>query len=260
MKNNSLVNGLSTYNLKIIGIILMFIDHFHEMFSPFGVPDWLDWFGRPVATIFFFVSVIGFSHTHSKRTYMMRLYVCMVLMALLDLFLSLTVHFDKIGLINNIFRDLFVGTLFMAGIDQFKSLKSNQKFKHFLTGLLLCLVPFIFTILAAVISASSLPNMVISTILAFLPAIGTAENGFLVLLVPLLYLAKDNRKIQCLIIALAAIIVYFALPGDTQWLMIFAVIPIWFYNGQKGRGIKYFFYIFYPAHIAGLYLLAALLY
>lgn len=260
MKNNLNIKGFSTFNLKIIGIILMFVDHFHEMFSPFGVPAWLDWLGRPVATIFFFVSVIGFSHTHSQRTYMVRLYLCMIFMALLDLFLSLTVHFDKIGLINNIFRDLFVGTLFMAGIDQFKALNSNQKFKHFLTGLLFWLAPFIFTILAAMISASSLPNMVISIVLAFLPAIGTAENGFLVLLVPFLYLSKNDRKIQCLIIVLAAIIVYFALPGDTQWMMIFSIIPIWLYNGEKGRGMKYFFYIFYPVHIAVLYSLAALLY
>lgn len=60
-------NGFSTFSLKIISIILMLVDHFHEMFWPFGVPGWLDLVGRPVATIFFFVSVIGFSHTHSKK-------------------------------------------------------------------------------------------------------------------------------------------------------------------------------------------------
>lgn len=31
----------------------MFIDHIHQMFVPMGAPDWLDWFGRPVATLFF---------------------------------------------------------------------------------------------------------------------------------------------------------------------------------------------------------------
>ncbi len=67
MNTVRLKRGLSTFDLKILGITLMFVDHIHQMFYPFGVPDWLDWFGRPVATLFFFISVVGFSHTHDKR-------------------------------------------------------------------------------------------------------------------------------------------------------------------------------------------------
>lgn len=192
MRNSIIVNGMSTFNLKIVGMILMVVDNFHEMFFPFGVPDWLDWFGRPVATIFFFTSVVGFSHTHSKRIYMMRLYLCMMLMTFLDLFLSISIHYAEIGPINNIFRDLFIGKLFMMGIDQFKSFGLNRKFKALLLGLFLWLMPFIFTILSSISSISSLPNIVTSGALGFLPAIGTPENGFLVLLVPLLYVSKDN--------------------------------------------------------------------
>lgn len=59
--------GFSTFDLKILGIILMFIDHVHQMFVPLGAPNWLDWFGRPVATLFFFVNVVGFTHTHNKK-------------------------------------------------------------------------------------------------------------------------------------------------------------------------------------------------
>ncbi|MBN7274356.1 hypothetical protein GNF18_04205 [Ligilactobacillus pobuzihii] len=251
-------NGFSTFSLKIIGIILMFIDHFHEMFSPFGVPGWLDWFGRPVATIFFFVSVIGFSHTHSKRTYMIRMYLCMVMMELLVLFLGRTIHYDKIGLMNNIFRDLFIGTLFMAAIDEFKSFHLNKKAKHLLLGLLFCLLPFVFSGVIFLALGDSVSPIFTSIISSFAPAILLAENNIMVLLIPFLYLAKNNRKIQCLLIALTAL--FFAFSGNTQWMMIFSIIPIWFYNGKKGPGMKYFFYIFYPAHIAGLYILAALLY
>lgn len=39
-----------------------------------------------------------------------------------------------------------------------------------------------------------------------------------------------------------------------------AAIPILLYNGEKGRGMKNFFYIFYPAHIALLYIPSTLLF
>jgi hypothetical protein len=39
-------------------------------------------------------------------------------------------------------------------------------------------------------------------------------------------------------------------------MMLFAAIPILMYNGKRGKGSKYFFYVFYPAHIYILYAVA----
>lgn len=103
MNTGIIKKGFSTFDLKILGIILMVIDHVHQMFVPFGAPDWLDWFGRPVATLFFFVSVVGFSHTHNKKSYMLRLYISMVLMALFTYSLEQLVGYDQVVLMNNIF-------------------------------------------------------------------------------------------------------------------------------------------------------------
>ncbi|KXT63942.1 hypothetical protein STRDD04_01434 [Streptococcus sp. DD04] len=41
--------------------------------------------------------------------------------------------------------------------------------------------------------------------------------------------------------------------------MVFSIIPLYFYNREKGRGDKNFFYIFYPTHIYLLYILTSLL-
>ena len=50
------------------------------------------------------------------------------------------------------------------------------------------------------------------------------------------------------------------LSGDmVQSLMALAAIPMALYNGERGKGMKNFFYIFYPAHIGLLYCIATLI-
>ncbi|MFB5441724.1 hypothetical protein HQ932_11820 [Enterococcus faecium] len=261
MNTVSLKKGFSTFDLKILGITLMFIDHIHQMFYPFGAPDWLDWFGRPVATLFFFISVAGFSHTHDKKKYMQRLYFSMVLMAFFTYFLGNIVHYDEVVLINNIFRDLFIGTVMMYAIDLFTDGKNTGSWKKILTSIFLFILPILLSLFIPLLFSSPVivqNKIVFMLITSFLPALLLAENNFMVLLIPLLYLARNHRSIQCIIISIVAGIYFFL--GTTQWILIFSVIPILLYNGQKGKGMKYFFYIFYPAHIALLYLLSAFLY
>ena len=95
-------------------------------------------------------------------------------------------------------------------------------------------------------------------LLAINPAILLAENGLMVLLIPIMYIFRKVHWAQLVsILVVAAIYGFF---GSTQWMMLFAIIPIALYNGAKGHGMKYFFYIFYPAHIIFLYALAAWLY
>lgn len=132
----------------------MFIDHIHQMFVPFGAPNWLDWFGRPVATIFFFVSVIGFSHTHNKKKYMSRLYLSMVLMTLFTFALEKLVGYDQVVLMNNIFRDLFIGTLMMFAIDLFVEGKHATNLKKMLGGTILFILPILFSFLLPLLMES----------------------------------------------------------------------------------------------------------
>lgn len=65
-----------------------------------------------------------------------------------------------------------------------------------------------------------------------------------ILLIVVLYLLHGNRRWQC---AAGAAVVCYELPAPLAFL------PILFYNGKRGRRLKYFFYIFYPAHLLLLY-------
>ena len=47
----------------------------------------------------------------------------------------------------------------------------------------------------------------------------------------------------------------FLWQSSVQRFGALAVIPIGLYNGKKGRSLKYFFYVFYPAHLLLLCLL-----
>ena len=65
-----------------------------------------------------------------------------------------------------------------------------------------------------------------------------------VVTITVLYLFHDNPSGRCISGALS---VAWELPAPL------AFIPVYFYNGERGRGLKYFFYVFYPAHLLVFY-------
>ncbi|MFT8725568.1 MAG: TraX family protein [Liquorilactobacillus nagelii] len=261
--------SLTTFDLKVIGLVLMIFDHIHQMFAGAGVPGWFNWLGRPVATIFFFVSVEGFTHTHDKKKYLWRLLIGYWIMGVGDALIQAFFSVGNVALMNNIFGDLFVGVSGMYGYEKFKAALKKHDLKSGLSGSVLIGLPLLLSLYLH-FSVQGRGFFQLSSILVnfIYPSAAGAENAYFCYLAFFLYLVKDNRKLQYLFIVIAAIwytgyLSYWQFNDlftvNIQWMMIFAIIPIALYNSKRGKSMKYFFYIFYPAHIWGLFILASLL-
>jgi len=73
------------------------------------------------------------------------------------------------------------------------------------------------------------------------------------------YIFREQRWSQVGILVGLSFLLFLYDRTSPQWMMGFAAFPLLMYNGEKGKGMKWFFYIFYPAHIYALYALSTLL-
>ncbi|MDR1194074.1 MAG: conjugal transfer protein TraX [Peptococcaceae bacterium] len=279
--------GLTGNQLKLIAAGLMVLDHIHQMFHAYGAPIWFTWLGRLVAPIFLFMSADGFFHTRNKKKYMLRLYIGYLAMGILSQLISTLMPNPSEPLMNNIFGTFFVATVYMLAIDLFRQGFRERKARPALLGLALALAPALLSAGQMALFASnaivSWPKWLFFLAFYTVPSVMTVEGGpTLVLMGVLFYVFRQRRPLQIASLALmsawtlwstvseqltAAALAGVSAPGllsllldsSPQWLMVFASVLLLLYNGQRGKGSKYFFYIFYPAHIYALYIAAWLL-
>ncbi|MDR1588141.1 MAG: conjugal transfer protein TraX [Treponema sp.] len=250
---------LSGTSIKTAGIVLMTMDHLHQMFTARGAPDWLGWAGRPVAAMFLFLCAEGFFYTRSRKRYMLQLLAGFLFMSAMNQILSVAMPMEHIVLINNIFGTLFLSVWYMWMIDRVAGgvrEKSPAKILSAVGGIFLPLIVSLVALLA--LQGESRAAILI---FLFIPNPLFVEGGFVMVFMGVaFYLLRKYRLAQAaLVLTVSAFTWYFSedsVSSDFQWLMVFAIIPIILYNGKRGKAQKsgkYFFYIFYPAHIYLLY-------
>ena len=64
----------NAFQLKLLALAVMMLDHTNIIFGPNTVPDWLHFISRFVSPLFAFLVVEGFFHTHDRRRYALRLW------------------------------------------------------------------------------------------------------------------------------------------------------------------------------------------
>ncbi|MDR0721218.1 MAG: conjugal transfer protein TraX [Treponema sp.] len=247
---------LSGTAIKVIALVLMVMDHLYQIFYAQGIPAWFNWLGRPVATLFIFLCAEGFYYTQSKKRYMLQLLLGFLLMSGIAMGLSHFMPLESVVLVNNMFGTLFMSTFYMLMVDLLRTSITAKKTSRILLVLGGMILPWIIGFGLLVIISENLLTWPLAMILLFIPNPIVVEGGFvLVFMGVLFYILRKFRLAQMGVVLLIS--VFSALTTkNAQWLMVSAIVPMWLYNGQRGRGGKYFFYIFYPAHLAIFYIIA----
>ena len=242
---------MSTFAIKLLALFLMVIDHIGYYFD--GAPVWFGWLGRACYPLFLFCMVWGYHYTRSRKRYLLRLYGMSLFMTafgcLIDRFLPTEGGYGN----HNIFLPLFLVGVLISAVELFQQDKKKGGLLLggiFAVQVLYGILPF-HQFLSGDILTGIIPNLYIN------------EYGFeFVALGVLMYFLKENKAYFTAMYILFCINQFSMAvvegSGDAQWLMI-AALPIMLrYDHQKGWGMKYFFYGFYPAHTFLLFLLANL--
>lgn len=224
---------LSGFDLKLIAAVLMLLDHILQYFP--HAPLWFGYLGRTVAPVFFFLAVEGFFHTRSRPRYMAQLFGGALAMYVGSRILTHLLP-TAMGIPNNILLSLGLGVALMS------TLEWTKDTGRYWTG-----IP-----IALAIGAVSL---------------ATEASLYGLAMILIFYFFRGDAMAMAAMYILASVVISWPagalteariLLFDYQWMMIFATPFFFLYNGKRGLGselAKWFFYIFYPAHIWIIYII-----
>lgn len=207
------IQCLDSFQLKCIAIVSMALDHTGAVLYPSQI--WLRCLGRIAFPIFCFLIVEGFFHTHDVRRYMGRLGIFALISEIpYDLaFRGVPLEYAH----QNVFFTLLIGIGMMILLER------NREWPVKAVILLLAM---------------------------WLAVLIRSDYNFRgILLIFVFYIFHESRWLA----VTAGGLWNFLYQGVIQKYGVLSVLPLALYNGERGRKMKYFFYIFYPAHLLLLY-------
>ena len=221
---------MSSFVLKMIAIISMFIDHVG--YAIFGKFSYFNYIGRIAFPIFAFQISEGYVHTKNLKKYFFRLFLFAIISQIPFMFFHsiLSTEFSL-----NIFFTLLLGLACIFIYD-----KSNCK----------------------------ILGIIASIAIGIIAQVSHCDYGFYgVAIILIFYIFKNNFINASIFFVIATAIKYlvpiikYGFNNVYLYLFIFTIISAIFlatYNGKKGKNTKYLLYLFYPIHlllIYGIYLI-----
>lgn len=296
--NVASIRGISGYSLKMIAVISMFIDHLGatvvlgyfyatrritvvtlesdrlmDQLLVWGHDNWelvlsiydtMRNIGRIAFPIYCFLIVEGFLHTKNVQKYAFRLGL-FALISEIPFDLAFNDGWKDMSS-NNVYFTLLIGLLVIWGISFIKEkcglqsrevpmelseeyegrggekkqdilAKKGARIWHKLCG--------IITILACIGVGAFVAENILHT--------DYGDAGVLTIVV--MYLLHKKSWMGYLM----AVLVLTLMTNSTELIALLGAVLVCYYNGERGKNVKYFFYAFYPVHLLLLWLATYLL-
>ncbi len=241
---------LNGFHLKMIAVCAMFIDHFayiilyQMIYQPMSF--WANWdadiiyivynimrrIGRMAFPIYIFLLIEGFHYTRSRVKYARNLAIFAIISEIpYDIAFS---HMIVDWAYCNVFFTLLIGFLVIWIAEELYDHRFTDK--AWLATILSCVVAIVGAVLA---------EWIVSDYDA---------AGIIAIFVCYLFYRKEHT-----LLGMLAAIIVLTISYRIEIYALFVLIPLYFYDGTRGKQNKYFFYVFYPGHLIVLCLLAVLM-
>lgn len=264
---------LSATFLKFIALLCMTADHLGAY--SFEIPvigrhaDILRSVGRIAAPMFLYFVVESYKKTSDKKRLLVRLYVAAAIVGICNYFMSSIVANVEFGNILHTFT-WTVGILHLFEISKAAYTAKNYKSLAFGLSLAAAITIILYSIDIYLLRLESADLMGVSNDAIrqahkiFLSVFSTPrllEYSFGFVFLGVVWYFQKTRLAQCISFVVLCIVSQL-LPFDFHSsifhlsylrvmslpVMAMFVVLIALYNGKRGRGMKYFFYVYYPVH------------
>lgn len=201
--------------LKLLAMISMIFDHVGDNFFPDVI--WMRILGRLAMPLFAFAMAEGYIHTRNKRKYLLRM---LVFAAISEIPFDLVLFGKVLEFTHQ--NIMFTFAFATLGLMCYDRIAGDRKIS----------VPGLLALLGFI---------VLSLLLRL-------DYNMVALLVIFTYYLLRSRPLWQRNVA--AMIAYFILRNVGIYVYgILGFLPVFLYNGQRGRGLKWLFYAFYPGHL-----------
>ena len=239
---------MSSFVLKLIAAVTMFIDHAGLLLFP--DLEIMRIIGRLAFPIYAYCIAEGFRYTKNRKLYFLRVFIlgliCQIVYTVVDrlLYLGILIVFS-------------LSILLMACADSFKQALRGQPSAVGQHLARLLHVESIPTANERVITGCLLGAGIFASLLLCLTV--DVDYGFFGILLPVFTSVFEDRPRRLVMFTATLLALSIDLTSGGfiyQFWCLLAVPLLAMYNGKPGKyRMKYFFYIFYPAHLVFLYAL-----